>query len=58
VKLPATVESAATVNAIVTRSAGDVLDVSLHGTGSVQITGPDGRTRELQLRGEQTLTLQ
>ncbi len=57
VKLPVTVESAAPVNVIVTRCDEQAIDVSIHGRGPVRITGPDGKTRELQLDGEQKLTL-
>jgi hypothetical protein len=58
VKLPVTVESAAPVNAIVTRCDEQAIHVSLHGNGPVRITGPDGRTRELQLDGELKVTIQ
>lgn len=57
VKLPVTIESAATVNAIVTRCDEQAIEVSLHGSGPARVTGPDGKTRELQLGGEQNLTL-
>ncbi len=58
VKLPVTVESAAPVNAIVAHCDERTIDVSLHGHGPVRITSPDGKTRELSLRGEQKLSIQ
>lgn len=57
VKLPVTVESAAPVNAVVTRCDEQAIDVTLHGSGPVRIAGPDARTRELELHGEQKLTV-
>jgi len=46
------------VNVIVTRCDEQTIDASLHGGGPVRITGPDGKTRDLQLVGEQKLTIQ
>ncbi len=58
VKLPVTVQSATAVNAIVTRCDERAIGVSLHGHGAATITGPDGKVREVQLDGEQRLTIQ
>lgn len=53
-----TVQSAAPVNVIVTRCDEQAIEVSLHGHGAARIAGPDGQTHELQLSGEQRLTVQ
>jgi hypothetical protein len=58
VKLPVTVDSATPVNVIVTRCDQQAIEMSLHGYGAVQITGPDDRTQLLQLTGEQPFAIQ
>ena len=58
VKLPVTVESTTPVNVLVTRCDEQMIEMSIHGYGAVQITGPDGKTQSLQLTGAQPLTVQ
>lgn len=58
IKLPVTVQSAAPINAVVTRCDERCIEVSLHGHGAATIAGPDGKAREVQLDGEQQLTIQ
>lgn len=57
-KLPVTVEASQPLNAVVTRCDEQAIGVSLHGNGKARITGPDGKTRELELSGPQTLLIE
>jgi hypothetical protein len=57
-KLPVTVDASQPLNAVVTRCDEQAIGVSLNGSGPVRITGPDGRTRVVELNGPQSLLIE
>ncbi len=56
-KLPLVVQTASAVNVTVNRRDEQTLELSIHGYGPATLAMPGGRVQELQLNGEQHLTI-
>jgi hypothetical protein len=56
-KLPVTIEASQPLNAVVTRCDEQAVGVTLNGSGKARITGPDGKSREVDLGGTQTVLI-
>lgn len=57
-RLPLIVRAASAVNVTVSRQDEQTLELSIHGYGPATLATPGGRVRELELNGEQHLTIQ